>query len=145
MSEEIPAVEQLAIVKAFLESDAYKDALQPSAKSFGEKILPAGENIADVVVTVSRAFKLCFEPLKGLVWGSERVIDLIKETVEDRFKYKPEKMVTPDPQIAVPVLLGMQITSEKPEIRTLFFPLVQLRRASRRMRSVPFLGPQPAS
>ena len=92
----------------------YQDAVQPAAKEVGKGL--------EIVV---KAINVALEPVRGLVWGYEKIKDYINVELPNRLKnVDPDKIITPQPNVAVPTLEAMRYTGHIDELRELFTNLL---------------------
>ena len=64
--------------------------------------------------------KLALAPISALVQGYDKIADYLDVAIPEYFqkrKIKKEKIISPDPAIAVPVVEAMRYTSHKEELR----------------------------
>lgn len=90
------------LIKAGVElvKTAYDDALQPVAKEAGKALGTLGKTV-----------NIALSPLRGLVWGWERIEEYLTQTVEQKLsdrKVPPDRVATPDPDIAVPAIEALR-------------------------------------
>lgn len=102
-------------VKGVLEAvPIYEDALQPLAKETGKALS-----------TLGRAVNAALLPLKLVVWGSEQLERFLTEDVADRLKnVPPERIVTPDPRVLVPIIDAVRLIGHNPDLRALYANLL---------------------
>lgn len=78
----------------------YNDALQPAAKEIGKTLGTLGKTI-NVVLS----------PIRGMVWSWEQIESYVIETVEQKLKegkVPEERIIPPDPDIAVPAIEALR-------------------------------------
>lgn len=78
----------------------YDDALQPIAKETGKALGTIGETV-----------NMALSPVRVLVWSWKQIEDYVSSTVEDKLqarKVPKERIITPDPDIAVPALEALR-------------------------------------
>ena len=81
-----------AVTGLLKEVPVYQDALQPVAKETGKALQTVGQ-----VVNAALA------PIRGLVWGIEKIEDFLNTKVAEKLSKIPkERIQTPDPSVAVP-------------------------------------------
>lgn len=90
------------LIKAGVElvKTAYGDALQPVAKEAGKALATLGKTV-----------NVALSPIRGLVWGWERIEEYLTQTVEQKLsdrKVHPDRVTTPDPDIAVPAIEALR-------------------------------------
>ncbi len=97
-------------------------ALGPAADEFGKELAPVGKELGVVVAKVSR---MLISGLSGSVYGLEQVGGWIKEQVSQRLKDIPEdKIVEPNPRIAVPATQALLYSMNDELIREMFANLL---------------------
>lgn len=78
----------------------YQDAVQPLAKEVGKALGTLGQTV-----------NIALSPLRALVWSWETIEEYVKTTVEQKLRERrvpPERIQTPEPDIAVPALEAMR-------------------------------------
>lgn len=71
--------------------------------------------------------KLALAPISALVWGYDKIADYLDIAIPEYFekkKIEKEKIISPDPAVAVPLVEAMRYTSHKPELRDMFTNLL---------------------
>ncbi|EMQ5438601.1 DUF4393 domain-containing protein [Pseudomonas aeruginosa] len=92
----------------------YQDALQPFAKETGKALGTVGQTI-----------NAAFAPLRGIVWGLERIEEFVKEKVSKKLENtSPEEIVTPPIEIAGPTLESLRYTGNNEELSNLYANLL---------------------
>jgi hypothetical protein len=79
---------------------AYDDALQPVAKEAGKAL-----------GTIGKTVNIVLAPLRGMVWSWEQIEIYISDVVERKIRARKvpvERIITPDPDVAVPALEAMR-------------------------------------
>jgi len=85
----------------------YKDTMQPAAK------------------VVGRTVQVALAPIRGLLWGAEKIEQVVNEGVERRLtKTADEKIKTPAPEIAVPILQALVYSGENENLREMYLNLL---------------------
>jgi len=93
----------------------YKDTLQPAGK------------------VVGRTIQVALAPLRAMLWGAEKIEQIVHEGVERRLAKTPEeKIQTPAPEIAVPILQALVYTGENDELREMYLNLLATAMDSRK-------------
>lgn len=88
-------------------------------------LTPAAEEIGKGLVTVAKCVNLALEPLKGVIWGYERIQDYVTKSVSDKLSNLPqEQIITPSAHIAVPAIESLRYTGEIEELRNMFSSLL---------------------
>ncbi|PLX95334.1 MAG: hypothetical protein C0620_04445 [Desulfuromonas sp.] len=94
--------------------DLYKDAVQPAAKEIGKGL-----------AVVAKTINVALSPIAGLVWGYEQIEKYVKDTLEKKLKNKdPEKITSPPPNIAGPLLESLKYTAYQEELRNMYLNLL---------------------
>ena len=89
----------------------YKDVAQPSAKEVG--------------VILGRSVKALLSPVRGLLWGWEKIEEVIVDGVSKRLEMIPVKnRKTPNPEIAVPLIQAFTYTAQNETLRELYLNLL---------------------
>ncbi|TQR21786.1 DUF4393 domain-containing protein [Psychrobacillus vulpis] len=92
----------------------YEDMLQPASKELGKGLL-----------TISKTVNIALAPLAGLVWGYEKISSYLENSMAGKLKDVPEeRIITPDPSVAVPTIEALRYTAHKEELRELFSNLI---------------------
>ncbi|WP_082899171.1 DUF4393 domain-containing protein [Sulfitobacter sp. EhC04] len=92
----------------------YDDALQPVMKETGK-----------VLSTAGRAVNVAIAPIRGLVWGAERIEEWIATNVAKKLdNVPPDEIVTPDLAIAGPTIEALKFNGHKPELSEMFANLL---------------------
>jgi hypothetical protein len=102
-------------VKGIVEAvPIYQDAVQPAVKEIGTALQ-----------TVAKSIHIVLAPISGLVWGYERITAYLDTTLSERLKrVPPERLITPSPVVAVPVLQALLYTAQEEDLRELFANLL---------------------
>jgi hypothetical protein len=94
--------------------ELYVDLLRPAAKELGTSLH-----------TVARAVTLAMAPLRGLVWGFEKVQDWLATALLRRLAgTEPEQIQTPLPYVAGPILLQLPFCAEQEQLREMYANLL---------------------
>lgn len=92
----------------------YEDALQPAAKQIGNSL-----------ETVTKVINIALLPLRGVIWGYEKIEDWLSTVVANKLKSVPEdKIITPPLIVAGPTIDGLRYAAEEEEIRELYANLL---------------------
>lgn len=102
-------------VKGIVEAvPIYQDALQPAAKELGVALQ-----------TIAKSIHLVLAPVSALVWGYERIRDYVIASLAERFQNIPkERLITPSPTVAGPVLEALRYAGHEPTLRELYANLL---------------------
>jgi hypothetical protein len=88
----------------------YQDALQPMMQETGKALSVLG-----------RTVNVALAPIRGLVWGAEKVEEWVATSVSERLKgVDPAKIVTPDLAIAGPTIEALKYHGHKAELSSMF-------------------------
>lgn len=93
--------------------DIYNDLVHPALSTVGQGL--------------QGVTKLALAPISALVWGYDKIADYLDVAIPEYFekrKIAKEKIVSPDPAIAVPTIEAMRYTSHKEELREMFTNLL---------------------
>lgn len=89
----------------------YEDIAQPAAKEIGS--------------ILGRSTRALLSPVRGLLWGWEKIESAIIEGVERRLERIPEEnRKTPDPEIAVPLMQAFTYTAQNETLREMYLNLL---------------------
>jgi hypothetical protein len=93
--------------KDALALEVYKDVLQPAARDVG------------------CAIKSLMLPLRALVWSIDKIETTMYAHLEKRFENTPlEKLITPAPEIAVPIMQALFYCAENETLREMYLNLL---------------------
>lgn len=99
-----------------------QQALGPPAQAFGREVEPVGAAAGELV---TRVVLPLFRSLEPLVYRWERLADWIPLAMDQRLKGVPrEKIVPPEPRIAVPALQALTYSLDDKLIREMFANLL---------------------
>lgn len=88
----------------------YQDALQPMMKETGKALSVVG-----------RAVNAALGPVRGLVWGAEKVEEWITTKVAKKLEnIPPDQIITPDLSIAGPTIEALKFNGHKQELSEMF-------------------------
>ncbi len=91
--------------------EIYKDGVKPTVQLVGE--------------TTTRTAKMILSPLRGVLWGWEKLEGFIEAGMEKRLEKIPEKSKQyPDPTIAVPLIQALSYTAQNETLRETYFNLL---------------------
>jgi hypothetical protein len=97
-------------------------ALGPAAEKFGREITPLGKEAGEVSVKVGL---ILLSAIKGMVWGLDRIGVWLGAAISARLKDTPEeKIVEPNPRIAVPAVQALLYSMQDKFIREMFANLI---------------------
>ena len=68
----------------------------------------------------TRAVNAALSPLRALFWGWEQVRAFVVGGVTERFAGKEDRLITPNPVVAVPALEAIRITASEPTLREMY-------------------------
>jgi hypothetical protein len=89
----------------------YSDVAQPVAKVVG--------------TTLGRTVSMLLAPVRGLLWGWEKIEQVVTEGVEKRLNGRPpENLKTPEPEVAVPLMQALTYTAQNDTLREMFLNLL---------------------
>lgn len=91
--------------------EVYKDLAQPATKEIGN--------------VLGKSAKALLFPIRGFLWGWEKIEQVVTEGVEKRFEKIPEEnRKTPDPEIAVPLMQALTYTAQNETLREMYLNLL---------------------
>lgn len=103
-----------AVTGLVKEIPVYEDAIQPLAKEAGKALQ-----------TVGRTVNAALMPVRGLVWGIEKIEEFVQTKVSRKLSDVPiENICTPDPAVAGPALESLRYTGHKDSISELYANLL---------------------
>lgn len=92
----------------------YQDAVQPAAKQIGQSL-----------ETVTKTVNIALAPIKGLVWGYEKIEEFISAKVSKKLENVPEENITtPPPQVAGPAVEALKYAGHDENLRELYANLL---------------------
>ena len=92
---------------------AYPDSLKPAAQEVGS--------------VMGKVVQAALSPVRGFVWGFEKLRERIFASVEEKLKAKgvpPERMAIPEPTVVVPALLAMSYSMHQQTLRNMYTNLL---------------------
>lgn len=101
------------IAKQLPISELYNDLAHPALSTIGKGL----QGIT----------KIALAPISGMVWGYDKIAAYLDVAIPEYFAKKgitEDKIKTPDPTIAVPVIEAMRYTSHKKELQEMFVNLL---------------------
>lgn len=115
MSDENNLQSTVNAVKGVLDSvPVYQDVVQPAAKEVGQALQ-----------TVAKTIHILLAPVSGLVWGYEQIKEFVSTRVAERLQdVPPERLTTPEPNIAGPALESLRYTGHNKDLRELYAALL---------------------
>lgn len=103
-----------AVTGLVKEIPVYEDAIQPVAKEAGKALQ-----------TVGRTVNAALLPVRGLVWGIEKIEEFVQTKVTKKLSKVPvENICTPDPAVAGPALESLRYTGHKESLNELYANLL---------------------
>lgn len=89
----------------------YEDLAHPATKEIGH--------------VAGRTVKALLSPLRAMLWGWERIEQVVTEGMEKRLNNIPiENLKTPDPEIAVPAIQALSYTAQNETLREMYLNLL---------------------
>jgi len=102
---------KLADEASKLAPEVYKDLAKPLTQEVGS--------------IAGRTVKALLSPIRGLLWGWEKIEELIENGVNKRLEKIPEeRRKTPDPEIAVPLVQALSYTAQNETLREMYLNLL---------------------
>lgn len=81
--------------------------------------------VSEVGSVAGRTVKALLSPLRGFLWGWERIEKVIEEGVSKKLEKIPEeKRKSPDPEIAVPLIQALGYTAQNETLREMYINLL---------------------
>lgn len=103
-----------AVTGLVKEVPVYEDAIQPVAKEAGKALQ-----------TVGRTVNAALLPVRGLVWGIEKIEEFVQNKVTKKLSNTPvENICPPDPAVAGPALESLRYTGHKESLSELYANLL---------------------
>ncbi|WP_430457973.1 DUF4393 domain-containing protein [Rheinheimera sp.] len=103
-----------AVTGLVKEIPVYEDAIQPVAKEAGKALQ-----------TLGRTVNAALLPVRGLVWGIEKIEEFVQTKVTKKLSKVPvENICTPDPAVAGPALESLRYTGHKESLSELYANLL---------------------
>lgn len=97
-------------------------AFGPLVDNFGKEIAPLGKEAGAITVTVGR---MLLKPLQKLVTGLPAIGNWLQAAIAARLKNVPnEKIVEPNPRIAVPAVQSLVYSMDEEYIKEMFATLI---------------------
>lgn len=94
-----------------LAPEVYKDVAKPALQEVGS--------------VAGRTVKALLSPLRGLLWGWEKIEVFVENAVKERLDRIPDdKRKSPDPEIAVPLLQALTYTAQNETLRDMYVNLL---------------------
>lgn len=94
-----------------LSVEIYKDVASPA--------------VAEVGAVAGRSVKALLAPIRGFLWGWEQIEQFIESSVQKRLEGRPqEKLKSPDPEIAVPLIQSLTYTAQNETLREMYVALL---------------------
>ena len=88
----------------------YDDAVKPFAQETGKAL-----------GTVGKAVNAALMPIRGLVWGMEKIEEFMKFKLSENLKdVPPENIQTPDPSVAGPAIESLRFTGHKESLADMY-------------------------
>jgi Abortive infection alpha len=118
MSEEQGTNKTAAIIQAATEFSkaipVYQDALQPMMKETGKALSVVG-----------RTVNVALAPIRGLVWGAEKVEEWLATKVSEKLeRTSAQDIVQPDLSVAGPIIEALKFNGHKPELSEMYASLL---------------------
>ncbi|SHK26440.1 DUF4393 domain-containing protein [Xylanibacter ruminicola] len=91
--------------------EVYKDAARPA--------------VSEVGAVAGRTVKALLAPIRGFLWCWEKIEDYVEKEVQKRLEKVPEeRLKSPDPEIAVPLLQSLTYTAQNETLREMYIALL---------------------
>ncbi|KAF3984312.1 MAG: DUF4393 domain-containing protein [Methylococcales symbiont of Hymedesmia sp. n. MRB-2018] len=103
-----------AVTGLVKEVPLYEDAIKPVAQETGKALQ-----------TVGRTVNAALMPVRGLVWGIEKIEEFVNSKVSKKLENTPtDKICSPDPAVAGPALESLRYTGHKEKLSELYANLL---------------------
>jgi hypothetical protein len=119
IAETAKAIKQLAEAVP-----VYQDAIQPTAKTLGAALAPIGTEVGRAVTVATKAVNIALAPLHGMVWGWEQLEKHVFPALGRKIEGKLERLTTPQPNVAVPILEALRYNGSIPTLREMYVNLL---------------------
>lgn len=96
-----------------VKQEVYNDVLHPALSTVG--------------TTLEGVVRVALAPVTAMVWGYKKIAAFLDKAIPAYFEKRriaKEKIKSPDPAVAVPILCAMTYTSHREEIRDMFVNLL---------------------
>ena len=91
--------------------EIYKDAAKPAVSEVGQ--------------VAGRSVKALLAPIRGFLWGWEKIEEYVEKSVQKKLeKVSEEKLKSPDPEIAVPLIQSLTYTAQNETLRDMYIALL---------------------
>lgn len=102
-------------IKGIVEAvPVYQDVVQPAAKEVGTALQ-----------TAAKTLHVLLAPVSALVWGYDKIKDHVTTKVSEKLKdIPPERMRSPEPNVAGPTLEALRYTGYQASLRDLYTNLL---------------------
>jgi hypothetical protein len=92
---------------------------------YGDAIQPVAQETGKALQTVGRTVNAALMPVRGLVWGIEKIEEFVNSKVSKKLENTPvEKICSPDPAVAGPALESLRYTGHKEKLSELYANLL---------------------
>ncbi|WP_317178663.1 DUF4393 domain-containing protein [Pectobacterium sp. HCp5_1] len=92
----------------------YQDLIQPAAQELGKGL-----------AVIAKSVNVALAPLSVMVWGYEKIQEQFIPKVAEKLKdTKPEDIITPKPNVAVPTIEALRYTANDESLSNLFAGLL---------------------
>lgn len=115
MSNENKIRDAADAIKGIVEAvPVYQDVVQPAAREVGTALQ-----------TVAKTLHILLAPVSGLVWGYDKIRDLVGEKVAQKLSEVPaEELRSPEPHVAGPALEALRYTGYQESLRDMYANLL---------------------
>ena len=92
---------------------------------YGDAIQPVAQETGKALQTVGRTVNAALMPVRGLVWGIEKIEEFVNSKVSKKLENTPvEKICSPDLAVAGPALESLRYTGHKEKLSELYANLL---------------------
>ena len=75
--------------------------------------------------TIGQAVNSALLPVRGMIWGAEKIKDWLNECVTKKLEHVPvNKIIPPNPHIVGPAIEALKFTAQEEELREMFANLI---------------------
>lgn len=105
-------------------ADAIKGVVE-AVPIYQDLVQPAAREVGTALKTAAKTLHILLAPVSGLVWGYDKIKDFVERTVAEKLEGIPEdRLKTPEPHIAGPVLEALKYTGYQPSLREMYAGLL---------------------
>lgn len=92
---------------------------------YDDMVQPAAKQIGSALGTIAKTINLALEPISGMIWSYEKIKEFVSIKVAEKLQNIPqESIVTPNPNVAGPVLESLRYTGYEENLREMYANLL---------------------